>query len=162
MAQAVVIGIMLLQGMHIGKPVDGGAVLAGCYEFPADTACRGWVGDGQELNSALDLVDGMILPAVFYPFFTLVLSPCVQGGDGFLWQEDFPNTGGCLGQSEVADFALLVQLAANKDSTAHKVNVLPCQPQGFTDAQSGIDAKNKRYMESVRYGVVGEQGLNFC
>lgn len=62
MAQAVVIGIMLLQGMHIGKPVDGGTVLAGCYEFPADTACRRWVGDGQEFDSALDLVDGVSDP----------------------------------------------------------------------------------------------------
>ena len=64
MAQAVVIGIMLLQGMHIGKPVDGGTVLAGCYEFPADTACRGWVGDRQELDSALDLVDGVSTPQI--------------------------------------------------------------------------------------------------
>ena len=162
MAQAVVIGIMLLQGTHIGGSADGGAILAGCYKFPADTACRGWIGDGQEPDSALDLVDGMILSAVFYPFFVLILAPCVQGGDGFLWQEDFPNTGGCLGQSEVADLVSLMQLTADEDSTAHKVNVLSCQPPGFTDAQSGIDAENKRYMESVRYGVVGEQGLNFC
>ena len=91
MAQAVVIGIMLLQGMHIGKPVDGGAVLAGCYEFPADTACRGWVGDGQEFDSALDLVDGMILPTVFYLFFVLALSPCLQGGDGFFAAAGFPE-----------------------------------------------------------------------
>ena len=62
MAQAVVIGIMLLQGMHIGKPVDGGTVLAGCYEFPADTARRRWVGDGQDLYSALDFVDGVSDP----------------------------------------------------------------------------------------------------
>ena len=62
MAQAVVIGIMLLQGTHIGKPADGGAVLAGCYKFPADTARRRWVGDGQDLYSALDFVDGVSDP----------------------------------------------------------------------------------------------------